>query len=200
MSSIPCRHQGIAGLLRGEGLPASFSLLVRRGRFREEYNAELLLSGSVVMNVKAFCGREPYRAWVELFNIDPKLFLSHEPLLYDWTSSPLRPGESLYVEYSWDPETTALLDLGAPAVLTRIGLELLLRGFTWFKVWYYPEGFMEGSPKVQGEKPRDLGQRRRNIEELCRETENFAAKWVDLVTVSRRVELVRQACTETLRK
>lgn len=144
--------------------------------------------------MKAFCGRGPYRAWVEIFSIDHGLFLPHEALLYDWISSHLGPGEPLYVEYSWDPETTALLDLGAPAALTRIGLELLVRGFTWFKIWYYPEGFMEGGPKIQAEKPRDLNQRRRNMEEVCREVERFVVERRDLVSVLGRAERVRILC------
>ncbi|MCS7106999.1 MAG: DUF1122 family protein [Acidilobaceae archaeon] len=194
MSSVSCSHAGIAALLRGRGLPSSFSLVVRRGRFREEHNVELLLNGFVVLNLKAFCGRGPYRAWVELFNIDSKLFLPHEPLIYDWVSGSLGGGEPLYVEYSWDPETTFLLDLGVPTVLTRIGIELLQRGFTWFKVWYYPEGFMEGSPKIQGEKPRDLNQRRRNLRELCEEVESASTRWRDLAMISERAARVKQIC------
>jgi hypothetical protein len=50
---------------------------------------------------------------------------------------------------------------------------LLENGFTWFKNWYFAEGFMEGSPKIQGEKPLDENHRMRLLQEVCGEVEDF---------------------------
>ncbi|MCS7110919.1 MAG: DUF1122 family protein [Ignisphaera sp.] len=160
--------------------------VVRSGRFPEERNVELHLSmGGVqrrLLVLKVFYGRPPhYRRWVEVFSIASSLTFNgrvfvfagsvYEERLIECLSMFLEGGERLFIEYIYDDETRRGLELGVPPPLTRLGYMLIQKGFTWFKDWYFPEGFMEGSPKLQAEKPVDEGSRRRHLEELCREVE-----------------------------
>ncbi len=131
---------------------------VGRGRFPEESNLELeactRLGGCArFASLKAFEGRGAYRAWLEFFNVSAGAPPWAEDLALDLAAAALGPGERLFYEYSWDPVTVYELERGVHPALTRLGYKMLLRGFTWFKDWYFPEGFMEGSQKLQAEKP-----------------------------------------------
>jgi len=131
-----------------------------------------------------FCGRPPiYRPWIEVFNASraeslPKPLEFHgspiESWILDLASDKLEGGESLFIEYYRDAETLRDLERGVPVAATRLGLEMLKRGFTWFKVWYYPEGFSEGGQKIQAQKPVDKRQERRHLDQILRELERFA--------------------------
>ena len=154
---------------------------VFRGRFPEESNLEIqaCLPGGceVAGRAKAFRGRPPYyRAWIELFDLDPGLWPLVEGVVLDLAAESLGPGERLYVEYSWDPVTVGELERGVPPAASRIGYELVLRGFTWLKDWYYPEGFMEGSQKMQGEKPVDGEAWMRHLQDIIGELDSFLAR------------------------
>jgi hypothetical protein len=50
---------------------------------------------------------------------------------------------------------------------------LFRRGFTWFKDWYFPEGFMEGDQKLQAEKPIDEHASQRHRARWVREINVF---------------------------
>ncbi len=136
---------------------------------------------SEICRVLAFCGRGPYRPWVELYSFEERLSLgptiielkgsSLESALLDAAASSLGPGEPLFIEYVWDGETLEDLTRGVHPAFTRLGWLLLERGFTWFKLWYYPEGFMEGGEKIQAEKPISDSRRRAHLEELASEAE-----------------------------
>lgn len=149
------------------------------GRFPEEYNIEARVeSGGCsepLFHVKVFTGRPPYyKPWVEVHSI-----LSSacgipfggavEDAVLDLVSSYVGPGERVFVEYEWDPSTIQELEAGIPPALSRLGYKLLLRGFTWFKDWYYPEGFMEGGRKLQAEKPVSPAHARRHLESIASE-------------------------------
>ena len=154
---------------------------VWRGRFPEERNVEVLLCGGggcrAVARAKVFHGRPPYyRRWIEVYSVDPRLPSMVEDLLLDLASASLGGGERLFYEYSWDPVTVRELELGVHPALTRLGYKMLVRGFTWFKDWYFPEGFMEGSQKLQGEKPVDSGACRRHLGEIAVEAARLAAR------------------------
>jgi hypothetical protein len=162
---------------------------VRRGRFREEANIDISVAyGGVeehIVSVKVFCGRPPvYRPWIEVFNSAragglPRPLEFHgsrvESWLLDLASERLEGGESLFIEYYRDAETLRELETGVPVAATRLGLEMLKRGFTWLKVWYYPEGFSEGGQKIQGQKPVDERRKRRHLGEIIRELERLVA-------------------------
>ncbi len=164
-----------------QGLRVGWLLLkarVSRGRFPEESNLHIIVcvrrECGLAGMAKVFGGRSPYyRAWIEFFDLDPTLWPLVESILLDLASESLGPGERVYVEYSWDPITVGELERGVPPAASRIGYELVLRGFTWLKDWYYPEGFMEGAQKLQGEKPVDSGASRRHIEDIIAELDSF---------------------------
>jgi len=171
-----CNHEGLGVLPRRVEEELKVEVQTRRGRFAEEYNMELYKGKDRVVTVKVFCGRSPYRGWVELYNIEEEPFREMEEELYKILYEALKPGESIYVDYSWDRETMRLVDMGIPAEATRIGFKLLTTGFTWFKVWYYPEGFMEGNIKIQAEKALDEKARARHVEEICNNIKTLTLK------------------------
>ncbi len=133
---------------------------------------------------KIFTGRLPYyRPWIELFDIYGYLIMGGKEVEYfdselehgvlRFFADMLGPGENFFVEYYRDEETRRQLQTGVPAPATRLGALLYRRGFTWFKDWYYPEGFMEGEQKLQGEKPLDTEGKTRQNARLLRELEGF---------------------------
>ena len=148
-----------AGLLTHSGLRVS-----RLGRLAR---GAVLLDLGGAAKALVFPGRPPfYRPWIELFDIDSSIYPVVEDTILDAAAAVLPPGSPLYVEYLWDAATARELEQGVHPALTRLGLRLLARGFTWFKDWYYPEGFLEGGPKLQAEKPVSLEQARRHVEEI----------------------------------
>jgi len=177
-----------------ERLQPQLRVVKRRGRFREEANYELYLgpgAGARLLVVKCFAGRPPYYArWVEVFAVLPEVEVGGrrtpfagselEALLLGLLAERLRGGESLFIEYTYDAETSKLLRLGAPPAATRLGFLLFQLGFTWFKDWYFPEGFMEGGPKLQCEKPASEEARLRHLSRLKEEVAAFVPELVRL--------------------
>lgn len=169
--------------------PSRIEIEERRGRFREEVNYEVsIVLGNIRQRlavIKVFNGRPPYyRRWIEVFAITRELYIDnnsrasfknsiYEEWILDCVSSQLGPGESLFIETIYDEETEKLIEKGAPPPLTRLGYKLLERGFTWFKAWYYPEGFMEGSTKIQAVKPLSDELASRNLLEICNEVRDY---------------------------
>lgn len=161
-------------------LLAFIRVVEKPGRFLEETNYELWLSGSRLMVVKCFNGRPPYYGrWIEIFAVLPEVSAEGRALGFAGSelerrilrllASGLRGGEVIYVEYGYDRETETLLRRGVPPAVTRLGFFLLQLGFTHLKDWYYPEGFMEGGMKLQGEKPVDEDARTRSLRRLAEE-------------------------------
>jgi len=161
---------------------------VTAGRFREETDLDLYVRNGThkahVLYVKIFDGRRPwYKPWIELFGIDrnitinsasiPYIDSAFERRLLTTFSSALSAGENIFVDYHNDVETKKQLAAGFPAVVTRLGSKLHSLGFTWFKDWYFPEGYMEGEQKLQAEKPLDGGSRNRHLREIRASVETF---------------------------
>ncbi|UCD19588.1 MAG: DUF1122 family protein [candidate division WOR-3 bacterium] len=165
-----------------------YSVYIHRtvpGRFQEEQNAELhcrtRTDRTYLGSAKIFFGRPPdYSPWVELFDINASIEIENsivdyfgsrlEEVILDAFSASLNAGAKLFVEYYTDKETMLLLQRGFPVALSRLGFEMLTRGFTWFKDWYFPEGFMEGGWKLQGEKPISDEARQRHMKLITQET------------------------------
>ncbi|MFN4319229.1 MAG: DUF1122 family protein [Aquificaceae bacterium] len=107
--------------------------------------------GKKIMYIKAFYGRKPYwKEWVELFHIDPTFFGSYlEDKLYEIISKYFR---RVFVEYYEDKITLKELKWGKPPEETRLGSKLKALGYSYFRDWYYPEGWMEGGYKLQAER------------------------------------------------
>jgi hypothetical protein len=170
-----------------EKLQPRLKIVKKKGRFREEANYELYLgseAGIRLLVLKCFAGRPPhYARWIEVFSVLPEIDMGRgkipfagselEALLLGLLAEELEGGESLFVEYTYDPETSKLLKLGAHPVVTRLGFLLFQLGFTWFKDWYFPEGFMEGSPKLQCEKPVCEEARLKHLAKLREEVAAF---------------------------
>ncbi|MEB3774856.1 MAG: DUF1122 family protein [Desulfurococcales archaeon] len=161
---------------------------VRRGRLRGLLLLDLVadIAGMPwrVASLAIFCGQPPYyRPWIEVYNIVPRITVERsiievldsriEDEALSILSGSLGPGESLYVEYYRDPETLAQLEAGVPVIATRLGYKLYKLGFTWFKVWYYPEGFYEGGQKLQAEKPVSEEARARHLTGHLEELRRF---------------------------
>lgn len=201
--------------------PRGFSLAVEEkpGRFREEVNIELHLQrcggGVRLLVVKYFRGRPPYYGrWVEVFAVAERVELCGQRFRFAGSSlerellrslaETLGGGDLLYVEYLYDPETARALRLGIPPALTRLGFELLQAGFTRLKDWYYPEGFMEGGPKLQGEKIVDKALREKHLSSICEEAASSAPLLERLSeepglrelveACMRRAEAIREIC------
>jgi hypothetical protein len=166
---------------------------VSSGRYIEETNFELLLredastTENPVVSGKYFSGRgKYYRPWLEIYyypllklnssnyvdlhknGLDEKLFKHLTNLI------PL--GSHIMVVYINHEDTMKGLEQGIPPPATYIGYLLWRSGCTWFKDWYFAEGFWEGDVKLQGAKPLNEESRKRNITQIRRELTNFLEK------------------------
>lgn len=57
--------------------------------------------------------------------------------------------------------------------ISRLGFELFKNGFTWFKDWYFPEGYLEGGRKLQGEKPLNDKAKLAQLKRIQQEVREF---------------------------
>lgn len=99
-----------------------------------------------------------------------------EDAVLDLLSIYTGPGDRVFIEYEWDPVTMRELEVGIPPAFTRLGYKFLIRGFTWFKDWYYAEGFMEGGRKLQAEKPVSPKRAKQHLQTLVADAENLLEK------------------------
>lgn len=167
---------------------------VSRGRFVEETNFELYLkaiggetSENPVVRGKYFSGRgEFYKPWLEVnydnrlkFELSKIVDLSEEGLdkkLFKHLSDFLPPNAHIMVIYLNHEETRKGLERGVPAPATPIGYLLWKSGCTSFKDWYFAEGFWEGDVKLQGNKPLNEENRRKDLLERRKELIEFLRK------------------------
>ncbi|MEM0093494.1 MAG: DUF1122 family protein [Thermofilum sp.] len=168
-------------------------LVEKPGRFREEGNFELWLHGKRLLVAKCFSGRPPYyRQWAEIFAVLPRVEAEEgsfvfagsalESELVGELAGGLEGGDALYFEYGYDPETEALLRLGLPPHVTRLGFTLFQFGFTFLKDFYFPEGFMEGGAKLRGEKPTSVSARCRYLARTIEEVREAALRLRELAS------------------
>jgi hypothetical protein len=168
------------------GLPIGRARVYARhvsdGRFTEEQDLAIHLSHdgeeSLLLRAKVYHGREPhYAPWVELFSVNPpgdSYFGSDvEDALMEVLSYHIPAGGSVFVEYHEDLETKLCLERGYPPPVTRLGCELLRWRFTWFKDWYFPEGYWEGGQKLQAEKPLMDADRSRHLLAIAGQAREF---------------------------
>ena len=165
-----------------------------RGRFIEETNFELHLkakdgevSENPVVRGKYFSGRGNfYKPWLEIyydnlakFKSSKTVDLSEQELdktLFKHLSNLLSPDSHIMVVYSNHEETRKGLERGVPAPATPIGYLLWKSGYTWFKDWYFAEGFWEGDVKLQGNKPLNKENKRKDLLETRKELTKFLKK------------------------
>lgn len=128
--------------------------------------------------MKLFAGRPSaaVRPWLEAhLERDDEAFLGE---LVSLLAGLLGPGSHLMVGYG-DDETERGLKRRFPPAATPVGKALADAGCTWFKDWYYPEGWLEGGFKLQGNLA-PTGQARAEQEgELRRELEAWLAQAPD---------------------
>ena len=167
---------------------------ISRGRFVEETNFKLYLkaidgktSENPVVKGKYFSGRGKfYKPWLEIYYYNRAKFKSSkiadlseiglDEKLFKHLSDLLPPGAHIMVVYLNHRETRKGLEQGVPAPATLIGYLLWKSGCTWFKDWYFAEGFWEGDVKLQGNKPLNEEHRRRDLLETRRELTEFLKK------------------------
>ncbi len=162
-----------------------------KGRFHEEIDLDVYLNTNGdkahFLYLKVFGGRRPYyRPWIELYGIDRRIHVGKSDV--DYFDSPLEkcllqylakyigPGENIFVDYHKDTETRKQLEKDIPAEASRLGFVLYRLGFTWFKDWYFPEGFMEGEQKLQAEMPLNESEKNRQLKNIYRSVKNFLRK------------------------
>ncbi|MFO7991537.1 MAG: DUF1122 family protein [Thermoplasmata archaeon] len=145
------------------------------GRIRGQNYYKAISEDITVLILSVYEGQLPYyRGWVELFSIDPEFYGSgFDKEVIELISRNSGPGEKLFVEYENDRETAVCLSRGCPVEVTRLGSLMLDNGYTWFKDWYFPEGFNEGGQKLQGEKPIDEEHRRKHLEDIEKRVREF---------------------------
>lgn len=172
-------------LERLEGRPTGRGPLrvaaVTRGRFPEESDA-VVCAGTdprPVAHVKYFAGRPAahVRPWLEAVVPDreDEAFLAE---IVAALADLLPAGSHLMVGYG-DDETEYGLKRGYPPPATPVGSALLAAGCTWFKDWYYPEGWLEGGFKLQGNKPLSPGIRAERLRELAADLDAWLARTAD---------------------
>jgi len=161
------------------------------GRFVEEENTRILVARggreAHLLFLKLFHGRPPhYAPWVELYAINweplPGLRYADSALerkLLSLVAGHLPPGGKIHVEYLGDRETEEQLQRGYPEPASRLGYLLFTLGFTWLKDWYFPEGFLEGEFKLQGEKPLTEADRERQLSRAAAALRRFLGEKCD---------------------
>ena len=126
---------------------------VRRGRFPEESDALVYAADGEqpVVRLKYFAGRPSagVRPWIEASVPREEAFAVE---IVRALADLLPPGGYLMLGYG-DDETEQALKRLVPPVASPLGKALFDAGCTWFKDWYYPEGWLEGGMKLQGNKP-----------------------------------------------
>jgi len=136
---------------------------------------------------KYFSGRgEFYKPWLEVYYYNHVKFKSSKVVdlsergldekLFKYLSDLLHPGAHIMVVYLNHEETRKGLERGVPAPATPIGYLLWKSGCTWFKDWYFAEGFWEGDVKLQGNKPLNAEHRRKDLLETRKELTEFLKK------------------------
>ena len=142
-----------------------------RGRFADELNFVISVSGRKIAHGKHFLGRRHYTPWIEV-SVRGTI---REGLLR-LLCALLPPGSHIMVEYSGDHETEEGLKHAIPAPATPLGYMLWKCGCRWFKDWYFAEGFLEGGVKLQGEKPLGAPEKKRLEAAARRELQGFLAR------------------------
>ena len=147
----------------------------RRGRFPEEIDAlvEWGENGPPAVGLRCFHGRRSanVQPWIEA-SLAQDVDDERRAELVEALAELLPPGGYLMVGYG-DDETERGLKRRFPPAVTPLGKALFDAGCTWFKDWYYPEGWMEGGMKLQGNKPVSAAAREEGLAALRAEIEEW---------------------------
>jgi hypothetical protein len=147
----------------------------RRGRFPEELDAVVRVGDgeSPAIRLKYFGGRRSAGVlpWIEA-SLARDGDEAYRAELVAALAALLPPGGYLMIAYG-DDETERGLKRRFPPAVTPLGKALLDAGCTWFKDWYYPEGWMEGGMKLQGNKPASADSREQALAAVLTEIEEW---------------------------
>ena len=161
------------------------TIKIQRMKIKGIKKIEIIINGQHTLTILAFQGRPPhYRPWIEFTNINPRQYPQIEDTILDIIAQNTPPATPLYIEYLWDKTTLKELETGTHPALTRLGAKLLIRGYTWFKDWYYPEGWLEGTQKLQAEKPQTPQQAKQHLKTIkqhAEKTSNPRAQGIKLL-------------------
>ncbi|MFW5952702.1 MAG: DUF1122 family protein [Candidatus Natronoplasma sp.] len=201
-------YEKLIGELK-DGIPDSdFTLQGKnfeKGRIKGQQYLDLYLKIKEIekrlMRISIYKGEEPYyKPWVEMFSIKESLRFGEETFHYfgsdvedellDIFISCMNEGSRIFIEYQHDQKTMEELSSGVPAPCSRLGYKLFRGGFTWFKDWYFSEGFREGNQKLQGEKPIDEEHRKNHIDHIKEEVMAFLE---DKETKKGKKEIIERA-------
>ena len=166
---------------------------VKRGRFPEEVDAVVHAGDGArpAIRLKFFRGRRSAGVlpWIEA-SLTRDADEAYQRELVAALAEVLPAGGYLMVGYG-DDETERGLKRRFPPAVTPLGKALLDAGCTWFKDWYYPEGWMEGGMKLQGNKPVSAESRTDGLAAVRAEV----AHWFDAVEdgAGREDELLARA-------
>ncbi len=164
---------------------------IEEGRIKDQKYFDLCITSQgnekTLMRISVYMGRKPdYMPWVEMFGINARLEVGDEIFEYfgstveekilDLFTSDMNEGGRIFVEYQRDKCTREELSIGVPEPCTRLGYELFKRDFTWFKDWYFAEGFYEGGQKLQAEKAIDDEHRRKHMMHIRKEVDALLEK------------------------
>jgi hypothetical protein len=159
---------------------------IKQTHIKELFYFKLYLGDKLIGYCNYFSGRDYYPDWLEIdyypwlrdVGLEEEFFKK----IYNFLSKRGR----LFVTYDKDKETLDMIMKGYSAVDTPLGFSLLKAGFTWFKVWYFPEGGNEGSPKIQANKPLDENIAIKELEELLEDVKSEKVKdWINAKRKSR---------------
>jgi hypothetical protein len=151
------------------------------------FRVELENGGKSRRFVEALYNDGPYpgQNWVEIYDLDlPEPLRGKERFAPDLKpylqplADAIPPGGHLMAEYEkpdWHTTQRGLL-AGIPPIATPMGALLFNLGVgDSFKDWYFPEGGMEGSRKLQGNKAYSAEQRREMRAKRADELRRFLA-------------------------
>lgn len=159
--------------LRDRVETAGYTLQREEADRHSRYRFRLSRDGETVGEGTHFTGTGRIPPWIELHldgEIDP--FDSRHRALFDALTGAVPGGGHVMVHYL-DTATADALTADVPPPATPLGFLLWHGGCRWFKDWYFTEGWMEGSQKLQGNLPVDDETRRQREEEVRAELEGF---------------------------
>ncbi|MDY6769348.1 MAG: DUF1122 family protein [Candidatus Nanohaloarchaea archaeon] len=137
------------------------------------YRFALLRDGDTVATGTHFTGTGTIPPWLEL-HLDTAVTPEREEDrdLFTALTDALAPGGHVMVHYL-GTDTADALTADVPPPATPLGFLLWHAGCRWFKDWYFTEGWMEGSQKLQGNLPVDDATRREREAEMREELAAF---------------------------
>jgi len=182
--------QAVRALTAGMDTPqGTLTATTAPGRFPEEQRLTVYLTAddaaARLLTVTVYHGWKWYAPWAELTPVSDSITLGARHLTYHGSrietrlislfADAIQPPAHLFISYQTDHETARALAHGVPAPATRLGYMLFTRGFTWYKDWYHPEGWMEGNQKLQAEKPLDMQHEQRHHRAIKRDITTYLA-------------------------